>query len=147
MSEDPIPSASRDHRVDAIIAAYLEAVDGGGTPDRQELLAYGQKTRTKAIIMGDVELSVACAHYLAWNSNPGKLSKGPVLARQTLVQQFGSGSVPIPQRHSSAEGMALRNRSNRCGRVQNRARPKRCWRRVCLNGMARTRGFPLHVRR
>jgi hypothetical protein len=39
MSEEPIPSASRDHRVDAVIAAYLEAVDAGGTPDRQELLA------------------------------------------------------------------------------------------------------------
>jgi eukaryotic-like serine/threonine-protein kinase len=39
MSEEHSLSPSRDHRVDAIIAAYLEAVDAGGTPDRQELLA------------------------------------------------------------------------------------------------------------
>src|SRR5450755_2016813 len=39
MSEEPIPSASRDQRVDEIIAAYLEAVDAGQAPDRQVLLA------------------------------------------------------------------------------------------------------------
>jgi eukaryotic-like serine/threonine-protein kinase len=39
MSEELSLSPSRDQRVDAIIAAYLEAVDAGRTPDRQELLA------------------------------------------------------------------------------------------------------------
>jgi hypothetical protein len=39
MSDELDPSPSRDHRVDEIIAAYLEAVDAGRTPDRQELLA------------------------------------------------------------------------------------------------------------
>jgi len=39
MSDELPPSPSRDQRVDAVIAAYLEAVDAGRTPDRQELLA------------------------------------------------------------------------------------------------------------
>jgi WD40 repeat protein len=39
MSNKLDPSASRDQRVDALIAAYLEAVDAGRAPDRQELLA------------------------------------------------------------------------------------------------------------
>jgi eukaryotic-like serine/threonine-protein kinase len=39
MSDELDPSPSRDQRVDAIIAAYLEAVDAGRAPDRQELLA------------------------------------------------------------------------------------------------------------
>ena len=39
MSDELDPSTSRDQRVDAIIAAYLEAVDAGRAPDRQELLA------------------------------------------------------------------------------------------------------------
>jgi hypothetical protein len=38
MSDEHDPSASRDQRVDAVIAAYLEAVDAGRAPDRQELL-------------------------------------------------------------------------------------------------------------
>src|ERR1700687_2841574 len=39
MSEELSLSPSRDHRVDEIIAAYLEAVDAGRIPDRHELLA------------------------------------------------------------------------------------------------------------
>jgi WD40 repeat protein/tRNA A-37 threonylcarbamoyl transferase component Bud32 len=39
MSDELDPSPSRDQRVDALIAAYLEAVDAGRAPDRQELLA------------------------------------------------------------------------------------------------------------
>src|SRR5665213_3615278 len=39
MSDVLDPSASRDQRVDALIAAYLEAVDAGRAPDRQKLLA------------------------------------------------------------------------------------------------------------
>jgi eukaryotic-like serine/threonine-protein kinase len=39
MSDELDPSPSRDQRVDAVIAAYLEDVDAGRAPDRQELLA------------------------------------------------------------------------------------------------------------
>ena len=39
MSDELDPSPSRDQRVDALIAAYLEAVDAGRAPDRRELLA------------------------------------------------------------------------------------------------------------
>jgi WD40 repeat protein/tRNA A-37 threonylcarbamoyl transferase component Bud32 len=39
MSVELDPSPSRDQRVDVLIAAYLEAVDAGRAPDRQELLA------------------------------------------------------------------------------------------------------------
>ena len=31
--------SDREQRLDAILAAYLEAADAGHTPDRQELLA------------------------------------------------------------------------------------------------------------
>ncbi len=39
MSDELDPTPSRDQRVDAVIAAYLEAVDAGRAPDRVELLA------------------------------------------------------------------------------------------------------------
>src|SRR6266436_4283665 len=35
----PSDAAEREHRLDEIIVAYLEAVEGGEAPDRQELLA------------------------------------------------------------------------------------------------------------
>jgi WD40 repeat protein/serine/threonine protein kinase len=39
MAQVPLDSADRDERLNEIIAAYLQAVQAGQTPDRQELLA------------------------------------------------------------------------------------------------------------
>src|SRR5436190_23891163 len=39
MADETLPTDHRDQDLDAVIGAYLEAVDAGQEPDRQELLA------------------------------------------------------------------------------------------------------------
>src|SRR5665213_834486 len=107
MSDELDPSASRDQRVDAVIAAYLEAVDAGRTPDRQELLARYPE------LAGELEAFFADHDRVDQLAQPLRLPSPPPSQRTEPGEGVaglhgGAGAAPGAPREATLTGPPLR---------------------------------------
>jgi eukaryotic-like serine/threonine-protein kinase len=97
MSDERDPSPSRDQRVDAVIAAYLEAVDAGRAPDRQELLAR------HPVLAGELEAFFADNDRVDQLAQPLRLPSPPP-SQRTEPEDGGTGAYGAAEAATMAPG-------------------------------------------
>ena len=82
MVHEPSESTGREQQVNAIIAAYLQAVDAGHAPDRQELLA------------SHPELAAAARAFFADHDRVQQVAESLRPAPAGLLPTLGAGESP-----------------------------------------------------